>query len=95
MAIKSTGRIIGLRIDRTQTLITLDADTSQGPKDGWWHLSHADTNYNALFSLALAAASNRWPITIRVSGDGQISPDKEGHFKYLSVHWAALDLDDD
>lgn len=94
MAIRITGRIIGLRIDRGETFISLDNDPAQGPKDNVWHLANDDPNYNAQYSLALAAASNRWPVTIRVAGDGQISQGQEGFFKSISVVWAPLDFDD-
>jgi len=53
-----------------------------------------DPSYDAQYSLALAAASSRWPVTICVAGDGQVSQDQDGFFKNITVAWAPLDLDD-
>lgn len=94
MAIRITGRIVGLRVDRRVTFISLDNEPAQGPKDNVWLLANDDPNYNAQYSLALAAASNRWPVTMRIAGDGQIGPDQEGFFKTIGVAWAPLEFHD-
>jgi hypothetical protein len=87
MAIRITGKVIGLGVDRDGTNIVLDNDPSFGPKDNQWRLKLAHSNYNALFSLALAAAANRWTLMIRIEGDGQIDPTLEAGIRNMGVDW--------
>jgi hypothetical protein len=94
MATRISGRIIALTVARQEVIIGLDNDPAQGPKDNVLHLLNADhANFNALYSLALAAASNRWPVTIRIAGDGQISQAEVANVSRLAVGWRADDLD--
>lgn len=87
MAIKLTGRVININVARTGTSIELDNEPNVGPKDNSWLLKIDHSNYNALFSLALAAASNRWPLTIRIEGDEEIDPQREASIRNMGVAW--------
>ena len=87
MAIRNRGRIIAINAAREATAITLDNDPKVGPKDNAWLLRRSHENYNALFSLALAAAVNRLLVTVRIEGDDQIDPEKEAGIRNLSVTW--------
>jgi hypothetical protein len=95
MAHFATGKIIRLnpRIRTLSTFIRLDIDPKTGPKDGYFELKLESENYNALYSLALAAAANRWPITIRT--DGEIQDTEFAEIQYMLVDWEAGQSDDD
>ena len=95
MAHFATGKIIRLnpRIRTLSTLIRLDIDPKTGPKDGYFELKLESENYNALYSLALAAAANRWPITIRTVDEIQAAGYAE--VQYILVDWEAGQPDDD
>jgi len=87
MATRMTGKVIGLAVDRDGTSIVLDNDPSLGPKDNQWRLKLDHSNYNALYSLALAAAANRWTLMIRIEGDGQIDPALVASIRHMAVDW--------
>ena len=88
MAIRLTGKVIRLYIRQDMTYIMLDAPVENSPKDRLFTLDPANPNYNAQYSLALAAAANRWPLSIRVVGH-DITPELESVVNYLVVDWAA------
>lgn len=87
MAVRVTGKVLSINADRLATIIQLDNDPGIGPLGNVWNLLLDHGNYNALYSLAIAAAANRWPLTIRVGGDGQIDPHVEATIKSLEVVW--------
>lgn len=87
MAVRVAGKVIGLIADRKGTFIKLDNDPKTGPKDNIWLLKIDHGNYNALYSLALAAAANRWSLTIRIEGDDQINSSVDAAIKSLEVSW--------
>lgn len=87
MAVRVSGKIVTLIGDRPGLIIQLDNDPAMGPKDNVWLLKEDHRNYNGLFSLTLAAAANRWPITIRIEGDSQIDPTIDAAIKTISVVW--------
>ena len=89
MATRIAGKVIGLSADRLGALIALDNDPSVGPKDNEFRLELEHSNYNALYSIALAAAANRWTLQIRIAGDGQIEIGVEAAIKSLGVAWRA------
>lgn len=89
MAIRATGKITRLYANRHGTFIQLDVDPANAPKDTYFRLQSEHSNYNGIYSLALAAAANRWPITIRIEGDGPINPDIEANISYVNVDWKA------
>jgi hypothetical protein len=84
-----TGRIETINIDRHEVRIQLDNDPKDGPKDNVFILRDDHANRTAIFSLALAAAANRWPVTIRVAGDAeQIDTSTEASIHLFGVVWA-------
>lgn len=89
MADSMTGKIIEFRVERENVVIYLDNDPAKGPKGNFFILKSDQGEFNAAFSLALAAAANRWPVRIRIGGDGQIDPAAEATVRYIGVAWAA------
>lgn len=60
------------------------ADT---PKNGYFQLKMNHSNYNALYSLALTAATNRQDLRIRINGQ-DISPTGDyPTVSYMVVDW--------
>jgi hypothetical protein len=90
-----TGKVITLVADRPGVFIELDNDPSIGPKNNVWLLKEDHRNFNALYSLALAAAANRWPLTIRIEGNSQIDPLVDAAIKTVGVAWKAGDFNVD
>ena len=45
------------------------------PSDGYFPLQDAHPNYNALYSLALVAAVNKYNLTIRIQGPTDVDID--------------------
>jgi hypothetical protein len=93
MANRATGKIIRLNPRSHTTFIRLDIEPAQRPKAGYFELRLDNKNYNAMYSLALAAAVNRWPITIRTAGE--ISSASEAVVQFLVVDWEADQTDED
>ena len=91
MAVRVTSTVSQLYVRGEITYIMLDLPPEHGPKDNLYGLRLDLPNYNALFSLALAAAANRWPLTVRIIGPGDISSDKPAFVNYLVVNWSAGD----
>jgi hypothetical protein len=87
MAVRVSGRIVVLRVDRNGTVIALDNPPDTGPLRNEWLLERVHQNYNSLYSLALAAAANRWTVTIRIAGDNQIDPTVEAAVRTLGTAW--------
>ena len=59
--------------------------TRERPKDGYFQLDQTHPNYNALYSLALLAAVNKYTLTIRTEGD--ITPSEPALVFYMWVDW--------
>ena len=89
MADSMTGKIIEFRVERQNVVIYLDNDPAEGPKGNYFILQSSQGEFNAAFSLALAAAANRWPVRIRIGGDLPIDPAVEATVRYIGVAWAA------
>ena len=87
MTNRISAKVIGLGADRDGATIMLDNDPTIGPKDNVFRLELNHGNYNALYSLALAAAANRWPLRIRIAGNGEIDPGVEATIATLGVAW--------
>ena len=85
--IRSTGRVMRLVVDRRGVRIVLDNDPAVGPKDNLWILPNDHANFSALYSLVLAGAANRWPLVIRIAGDGPINPNQEAEVAHIGVAW--------
>ena len=84
-----TGKVKRLWPTKEATYIQLDIDRDTAPTDENFTLDFNHPNYHALYSLALAAAANRWPLTIRVTGakDQIISPANPEKVEYMFVDW--------
>lgn len=91
MAIPSrTGRVTRLYVTRSSanegiTFIRLGIPTAEQPKDGYFQLNQSHPNYNALYSLALAAAINGYRLTIRTESD--ITSNEYAVVRYMTVDW--------
>jgi hypothetical protein len=87
MAVRATGTVSRLVIRGSRTQVRLDIE--DGPKDGYFNLSLDDPNhgkyYNALYSMALAAAVNRLPLTIRTQAE--ITSAEEATVREMIVDW--------
>ena len=55
------------------------------PQDGYFHLEISHENYNALYSLALLAASNRQRLQIRTKDEAV--PTSVAPISYLVLDW--------
>ena len=85
MAHFSTGKVIRLNPRSHTTYIRLDIDPKTGPKDRYFELRLENENYNALYSLALAAAATRWPLLIRTVGEFEAT--EPAVVQYMLVDW--------
>ena len=95
MANSMTGQIVNIRVERQDVVISLDNDPAKGPRNNSFILRGDHFRFNAAFSLTLAAAANRWPVRIRIGGDGEIDSAAEATVRYISVAWRADHLDDE
>ena len=86
MATRASGRIVDIRLQRDQAMVTLDTPNG-GPKDNLWTLPTSHPNYNAIYSLCLAAAANRWSITFWIAGSGDIDPNEPAEMRNAAVGW--------
>lgn len=88
MVFRKTGKVTQLYVRDNVSYISLDIPDDESPQDGLFELRMSSANYNAMYSLALAAAANRWPLEVRVVGD-TITKDAIAAVRYLVVDWAA------
>jgi hypothetical protein len=84
---RATGKVTRLYLQKDVSYIVLDIPEDDSPKEGLFELRMSNANYNAQYSLALVAAANRWPLTIRVMGS--ITKDSYAAVSFLIVDWAA------
>jgi hypothetical protein len=82
------GLITRLSVRGQATFVRLDVDSEVGPSNGLFQLNLTLPNYNAMYSLALAAAINRFPIAIRTVEE--ITPQDVAVVQYFNVDWAQL-----
>ena len=85
MPTRLSGQIIGIRTDRVGAAIALDNDPSTGPLNNEFILLGDHAQFNAVYSLALLAATNHWSILIRIGGNEPIDPAKQATVKYIST----------
>jgi hypothetical protein len=85
--VRASGRVMQLGVIREGVNLVLDNDPADGPKDNQWLLPNAHSNFNAIYSLALAAAANRWIVGIRIAGDAEIDPNREAEVARMGVSW--------
>lgn len=83
-----TAQIAQIYVRQDEVHLKLDVPNESSPQDGLFTLRPDRPNHNAMYSLALAAAANRWPITVKVEGD-ELDPDKPAFVDYLQVNWVA------
>ena len=84
MAIRAKGTVARLYPNSEGCYIRLDYSGVK-PKDGYFFLDKDHGNYNALYSLAVAAAINRDKLTIRTKAD--IDPNEHAKTVYMVVDW--------
>jgi hypothetical protein len=86
MVFRVSGQVNRLFVSDGHCYIRID-DPEVVPKDGLFDLQQDHPNYNALYSLALSAAVNRYSLQIRTRGD--IDPEADGYppVSYLVVDW--------
>lgn len=89
MTVRVTGKVARLFVSRLSsggvTFIRLQVPASEQPMDGYFRLDQSHPNYNALYSLALSAAINGYPLSIRTVTD--ITPTEHGVVRYMVVDW--------
>ena len=85
MANRARGPVTRLFARTDGLWIRIDAGADPIPPDGYFQLQLKHPNYNALYSLALAASANRWPLLIRIEGEADISPDRAAIVNYFVV----------
>jgi hypothetical protein len=79
------GLVDRLFVSENATNIRLQIPTAESPAEGYFALEVGHTNYQALYSLALSAAINRYPLLINTRGE--ISPSTRAIVKYMVVDW--------
>jgi hypothetical protein len=84
MSHRASGRVSRLYVDEGHCYIKLEG-AQEPPLDGYFELRKEHPNHNALYSLVLAAAVNRYTITIRTVGE--IDPMKYAPVAYATVDW--------
>jgi hypothetical protein len=87
MATSVKGNVSRLYVDNGGCYIRLaDIPSADRPKSGYFRLRLSHPNYNALYSLALTAATNGLELRIRIDGT-DISPNKRPDVNYMTVDW--------
>ena len=84
------GKVTRLFVTRSSenegvTFIRLDIPDAEQPKDGYFQLNQRHPNYNALYSLALTAATNGYELRIRT--EEEITPNENAVVRYMVVDW--------
>lgn len=96
MAVRATGKVSRIYTssgaDRTYfRLAGLSAEETPGGEN-YFYLLRSDDNYNALYSLLLVAATNRYDLQARVFGEIKpataTAPGEDAHVNYLVVDWS-------
>ena len=90
MAVHAKGKVKRIyptyETTRARTYIALELpSTAVAPKDGYFVIESTHPNYNALYSLALVAAVNRYELTIRAAAE--ITSQAHANVEYLVVDW--------
>lgn len=85
MADSKKGLVDRLFVSSENTNIRLEIPAAESPADGYFALPVGHTNYQALYSLALSAAINRYPLLIKTQD--QITPNAKAIVQYMVVDW--------
>lgn len=91
MAVRATGRVLRFSIQQEAVWVRIDVEPALRPLENWFKLPVETPNYNSFFSMVLAAAANRWPLTIRATKE--IVTTEEAVVKFMVVGWEAGDDD--
>ena len=85
-----TGKVNRMYVNRLALEIRLDIDPKILAADKYFVLRVTHPNYNALYSLALAAAVNRLPLGIRTEGEiaDAVKAGKNPEVDYFVQDWA-------
>ena len=88
MSNTATGKVSRFYVSEHACRIRLaDLPSDDKPADGYFLLPRNHYNYNALYSLALAAATNRLDLSIRIVAE-EIDPRvKSPEIDYMYVDW--------
>jgi hypothetical protein len=88
MPVRATGRVSRIYATEGITYFRLaDIPPELTPQDGYFGLEQTHPNYNALYSLGLVAAVNRYNLSIRTHGE--ITPTETARVGYMVVDWLA------
>jgi hypothetical protein len=85
MATHFRGRVERLYATEGRTWVRLRIPVAEQPLNNYFELRQSHQNYNALYSLALAAAINGYTLLIRTIGDA--SPGEAAAVRYMTVTW--------
>ncbi|MDG1102770.1 MAG: hypothetical protein P8N75_05250 [Ascidiaceihabitans sp.] len=81
MSGSSSGVITRIYTDTVRTTFRLNGKDGSVPKNGYYELALTHPNYNALFSLGLAAAVNKTSVRIRT--DDALNANEHGIVTYI------------
>ena len=84
MAKMFRGKVDRLNPSRGNTYIRIQIPVAEQPQNNEFILQQSHQNYNALYSLALAAAINGYDLLIRTTEE-DVSPGQEAHVLYMLV----------
>jgi len=86
MANRATGKVARIFATSGRVYVRLaDLPADSTPKDGYFQLAQEHPNYDAIYSLALAAAVNRYDLQIRTVDE--IVPTEYAAVQYMVVSW--------
>ena len=85
MATHFQGKVERLYVTEGRTWVRLKIPVAQQPLENYFELLQSHDNYNALYSLALAAAVNGYELLIRTHGD--VQPGANARVRYMTVTW--------
>jgi hypothetical protein len=86
MATQASGKVSQIFVNDNLALFRLsDLPTTSKPRNSNFEIQKSDPNYNALYSLALSAAINRY--TLRVTTKSTIKSTENAIVKQLWVNW--------
>jgi hypothetical protein len=86
MAVVAIGQVNRIYTTSGRSYIRLEGlDPSVTPLDGYFRLEQTHPNHNALYSLALVAAVNRYDLQIRTVAD--ITNQAHAEVLYMVIDW--------
>ncbi|MCP4631550.1 MAG: hypothetical protein GY855_01395 [candidate division Zixibacteria bacterium] len=84
MAVSVTDKVSRIYTRKNGCYIRLE-NPDHVPKEGYFFLPSDTPNYNSLYSLAVVAAINRYPLLIRTVRD--ITSSEHAAVEYLVLDW--------